>query len=250
MAMASLGVLSAVLLGLFLYVYYSGEDDSLVELTDPSPQAVEADANSTTQAGGGAATGESPETSRRQEGTPLRVYVAGAVRHPGVYELGTGDRLVDAVDAAGGASEDADLEAVNLARRIEDEEYYYIPAQLSPQERKAGPAAAKAEDGTEYGTDQRFPPLSVQFSGERTAESVGASKAQDDEPGRSVNINTATQSELEALPGIGPARSRAIIAFREQNGPFVAVEEITAVSGIGQGILDNLQGLVTVGENP
>ena len=65
-----------------------------------------------------------------------------------------------------------------------------------------------------------------------------------------VNLNTATQSDLESLPGIGPARAQAIIAFREQNGFFVAVEEITAVSGIGQGILDNLQGLITVDDAP
>ena len=65
-----------------------------------------------------------------------------------------------------------------------------------------------------------------------------------------MNLNTATQAALETLPSIGPARARAIIAFREENGLFAAVEEITAVSGIGQGILDNLQGLITVEGSP
>ena len=244
--MASLGALSVALLGLFLYVYYSGEDGGLMELTAPPSEGVDMDTGPAAQASSGAATGESPEPSREQEEPPLRVYVAGAVRNPGVYELGQGDRLVDAVDAAGGASEEADLEAVNLARRIEDEGYYYIPEKISPQEMEAGPAAAESKDGN----DQRFPPLSVQFTGEKPSDFSGEDEDQNKGPTGPVNLNTAAQSELESLPGIGPARASAIIAFREQNGPFVAVEEITAVSGIGQGILDNLQGLVTVGENP
>ena len=244
--MASLGALSVVLLALFLYVYYSGEDDGLAELTAPSSQVVETETNTATQESGSLATREPLESSNLQESPPLRVYVAGAVRHPGVYELTTGDRLVDAVDAAGGANQEADLEAVNLARRIEDEGYYYIPARISPQETKPGMAPAESEAGT----DRRFPPLSVQFASEKPSDSAEEAQTQDDGPDGPVNLNTATQSELESLPGIGPARSRAIIAFREQNGPFVAVEEITAVSGIGQGILDNIQGLVTVGENP
>jgi len=246
LALASLGALSAILLGLFLYVYYSGEDDSLAELTAPSSPLVESESSPAAQSNGGAASGETLEDSNVQEAAPLRVYVAGAVRRPGVYEMGAGDRLVDAVDAAGGASQQADLEAVNLARRIEDEGYYYIPVKVSPQEPSGEPAAAESETGT----DGRFPPLSVQFASQRPSETAGEAEAQDDGPAGPVNLNTATQSELESLPGIGPARSRAIIAFREQNGPFVAVEEITAVSGIGQGILDSLQGLVTVEENP
>ena len=68
-------------------------------------------------------------------------------------------------------------------------------------------------------------------------------------PADPVNLNLATQEQLESLPGIGPARARAIIAYRDQSGPFASIDEITAVSGIGQGILNNLQGLITVDED-
>ena len=243
---ATLGGLGIVLLGLFLYVYYSAEEDSLVELTGSSSQGTE---SSNELAAGteeeGEATKASPESLAEIAESALRVYVAGAVGQPGVYELGQGDRLVDAVEAAGGAGEDADLEAVNLAARVEDEGYYYIPVKLSPKETEPGLATVTEEAG-----DKRFPPLAIDFAKEETDPPVEEAQTPGDELGGLIDLNSATQPELETLPGIGPARSKAIIAFREQNGPFAAIEEITAVSGIGQGILDNLRGLITVEENP
>ena len=243
---ASLGGLGIVLLGLFMYVYYSAEEDSLVELTGPSTQGTESSGElaAGTEGDGEAATAP-PASLPEPVESALRVYVAGAVGQPGVYEVGQGDRLVDAVEAAGGAAEDADLEAVNLAARVEDEGYYYIPVKLSPQETEPGLATV-----TEGEKDNRFPPLAIDFAKEETDPPVEEAQTPSDESGGLIDLNRATQSELETLPGIGPARSKAIIAFRDQNGPFTAVEEITAVSGIGQGILDNLRGLITVGENP
>lgn len=235
-----------VLLGLFLYVYYSADDDGLVELTGPSSQADGVSTALTARTQDGEAAKDYPEARPEPEGATLRVYVAGAVSRPGVYELAAGDRLVDAVEAGGGAAADADLEAVNLAVRVEDEGYYYIPVKVSPREVEAGPAGAVAE-GVK---DERFPPLAIHFAGDEPSPSDEEVETPGDESGGLIDLNRASQSELETLPGIGPARARAIIAFREQNGPFVAVEEITAVSGIGQGILDNLRGLITVGENP
>ncbi len=241
-AIAVLFALSVALAAAFLLVYFGGDDTQAVELTAPDSGAGEGAESGSV---GNPVEGTAFQEDSLEDSAPeLRVYVAGAVRQPGVYPLTGGDRLVDAVEAAGGAADDADLEAVNLAVRVEDEGYYYIPAKSAQST-----ADADLETADDVSPAPQFPDVAtnrptIELPDERE-ETVG-----DGEPDGPVNLNTATQSELETLPSIGPARARAIIAHREENGPFAAVEEITAVSGIGQGILDNLQGLVTVEGSP
>ena len=241
-AIAVLFALGVALVAAFFLVYFEGDDTQAVELTAPVPDASEGAESSSLDNPVGEPV--SPEDSLEDSTPELRVYVAGAVRQPGVYPLSGGDRLVDAVEAAGGAADDADLEAVNLAMRVVDEGYYYIPAKA------AQPVSDANQETTATVTPMpRFPEAATNRP---TTESPDETEetGDDGKPARLVDLNTATQSELETLPSIGPARGRAIIAYREENGPFAAVEEITAVSGIGQGILDNLQGLVTVGDSP
>jgi len=242
-AIAFLLVLGVLLVAAFFLVYFGGNNAGQVELTSPidgtGASAVSRSPNNP------AAEPAPTQITSDDEVTELRVYVAGAVNNPGVYPLAASDRLVDGVEAAGGAMEGADLEAVNLAMRVEDEGYYYIPA------KPARPASNAGEKTTVTLTPTaRFPGAATNRP---TAESTGEAAESGEEDGESVvpvDLNTATQVELETLPSIGPARARAIIAYRDENGPFTAVDEITAVSGIGQGILDNLQGLITVGESP
>ncbi len=242
-AIALLLALGVLLVAAFFLVYFRGNDAGQVELTSPVDE------------GGAGAASRSPENpaieptppqvTSEDEVTELRVYVAGAVKNPGVYPLAAGDRLVDAVEAADGATEEADLEAVNLAMRVEDEGYYYIPA------RSAGPASNVDEKATvALPPTPRFPQAATNRRASGSPGEAEESGEEDGEPAALVDLNTATQVELETLPSIGPARARAIIAYRQESGPFAAVDEITAVSGIGQGILDNLQGLITVGEAP
>ncbi len=153
----------------------------------------------------------------------LKVYVSGAVVRPGVYTLEEGDRLEDAVDAAGGATSGADLSAVNLALRVADERYYYIPelGELSP------PAAS--------------PPIST--DGSRFSSGLVAG-----EPAAGlIDLNTAPLSSLVTLPGIGDVRAQSIIDYREQNGPFKLASDVTRVPGIGKTTYENMQDLVTVG---
>ena len=138
----------------------------------------------------------------------LRVHVSGAVAVPGVYALKEGDRLVDAIDAAGGASEGALLSCINLAARVEDEDHFHVP----------GPA--ESCQGTP----------SVPTTGENVR----------------IDLNTATVELLQTLPNIGEARARAITAFRESNGPFESVEEITDVPNIGPAIYESIRDLVQV----
>jgi competence protein ComEA len=149
----------------------------------------------------------------------VRVYIHGAVQAPGVYPAQPGDRLADALQAAGGPAEDADLTAVNLAQRVRDEGYYYIPrAGETPP-----PAAAVASPGSDS-------------SGSPGLEAGGL-----------INLNTASAEQLKALPNIGDTRAAAIVAYREQNGPFASVEQVMEVSGIGTGIYESIRDLVTVG---
>ena len=145
----------------------------------------------------------------------IRVYIGGAVQDPGVYPLQPGDRLVDALEAAGGTIEGADLNRVNLALRVQDEGYYYIP--------KEG----------------ETPPL---VATDTSAPAPGAQQGD----GGLVNLNTASADVLSTLPGIGPVKAQAILSYRQQNGPFASIEEITAVSGIGDGTYQQIRDLASV----
>lgn len=137
----------------------------------------------------------------------LYVHVSGAVRDPGLYIVPDGSRLVDAVAAAGGFTKKADRDGVNLARPVADGEQVVVP-------RKGEKSAAPATPG-----------------------GPGAA---------TVNLNTADQTALESLPGIGPALAQRILQWREDNGRFTSVDDLLAVSGIGDKMLATLRDLVTV----
>ncbi len=145
------------------------------------------------------------------------LHVLGAVVDPGIVELPLGSRVVDAIAAAGGPTDDADLAAVNLARVVVDGEQLRLPA-----------------------VGEAPPPGAAGDGGVGGAAGSGASA-----DGR-ININTADAAGLEQLPGVGPAIAARIIAWREQNGPFRSVDELTAVSGIGEKTLDGLRDQATV----
>ena len=133
----------------------------------------------------------------------LYVHVCGAVGKEGVYALSEGDRIIHAVEAAGGFAEDADREAVNLAEPVAD------------------------------GMRIRIPSLT---------ESEGQGAAQDTR----ININTASETELCTLTGIGPSRAADIVRYREQNGAFLSIEEIMNVPGIKDGLFQKIRDLITV----
>jgi competence protein ComEA len=146
---------------------------------------------------------------------PLVVEVRGEVAAPGVFALSPGARLQDAIQAAGGLSNEADLSTVNLARRLRDGELVVILVLPAP-----GSTPVLPEDGAD--------------------NSILA-----DDRGARININTATADELEALPGIGEVIARRIIAYREQNGPFRSVDDLIHVQGISDQTIDEIRDLVT-----
>ena len=147
---------------------------------------------------------------------PVVVEVRGEVQAPGVYELLPGARLQDAIAAAGGLTEDADLSTVNLARRLRDGELVVILGVLHP------------------GSTPQIP-------------TAGSGAAATDDPRARININTATADALEALPGVGDVTAARIIAYREQNGPFRSVDDLIHVQGISDRTIDGFRALVTTG---
>lgn len=146
------------------------------------------------------------------------IYVCGAVELPGVYRLGKGSRLYEAVELAGGLTGDADDTCLNMAREISDGEQVVI---LTQEE-----TAALKESGA-------YP-----VSGQEEAAAVKESGL--------VNINTADMAELTTVSGIGESRARAIIAYREKNGGFRAVEDIKKVEGIKDGLFSKIKDKITV----
>lgn len=145
-----------------------------------------------------------PLTDAGATGDPsgeLYVHVLGAVARPGLYVLDVHARLVDALAAAGGTTDDADLAAVNLARVVEDGEQIVVPTLGAAA---TSPGAAPPGDGR-------------------------------------IDLNTADQAALETLPRIGPALAERIIAWREENGRFRSVDDLLAVPGIGEKLLAGLR---------
>lgn len=157
---------------------------------------------------------------------PLIVEVGGAVNKPGVYQIETGSRVLDAIRAAGGCLAEADTASTNLAALLTDGMRIAIPFKATPV--ATIPAGVRSE------------PVVIPDIATDTPTAVPTSSGL-------ININTATQAELETLPRIGPATAQKIIAYREQHGPFQTIEELLDVSGIGPVTLADIRELITVG---
>jgi len=176
------GVLSALLVTAGAVIYVRRPASQPIEIVEPSLASV-------------------------PSSVELAVYVTGAVQNPGVYYLPEESRVQDAVEAAGGPTVNADLDRVNLAERVHDEDQIYFP---------------------EIG-EENVPSTRMGGLGEGL-----------------IDINRASLAELETLPGIGPALAQSIVDYREAHGSFDTVEGIMEVEGIGQGIFEDIRQLITV----
>jgi competence protein ComEA len=145
--------------------------------------------------------------------SPIVVYVSGAVSNVGLYSLPLGSRVNDAIQAAGGFTLEANTNMLNLADLLEDGQQIIVPTVSQP--------VATANN------DRSPNPL------------IGL-----------VDINSATLEQLDTLPEIGPKTAQDIIDYRNAHGPFVTIENIQDVSGIGPGIFDKIKNLISVGTSP
>lgn len=145
------------------------------------------------------------EESSKKE---IQVYICGEIKKPGVYKISDDKRIIDLVYMAGGFTENANLEAVNLATKLKDEDYIKIPSKKINKEDKG------EVDFKEY-SDK-------------------------------ININTATLEELKKLPRIGDALAKRIIEYRNKNGPFKRIEDLKNVSGIGDKMFENIKDMISI----
>jgi competence protein ComEA len=147
---------------------------------------------------------------------PLVVYVTGAVVEPDVYNLPPGSRVAEAISAAGGMTAQADPQALNLAQVVTDGMRIHVPD-----------ISETSQETLAENPSRSAPALEIL-----------------------ININTATQEELELLPDIGPHIAQEIIAYREANGPFQSIDEIMNVSGVGTITYNTIRDLITVTDQP
>mgnify|MGYP001049661741 CR=1 FL=1 len=143
--------------------------------------------------------------------TPFRVQISGEIIHPGIYEIPPYSRLETLVQIAGGLTEGADVNRVNLALLLDDGDYVFIP-----------------EENQDIPDIARNAPINSLISSENTFSYP-------------ININTATQEEFESLPGIGPTKAADIIEYRQKIGAFSSIEELVDIHGIGPVTLENLR---------
>ena len=163
---------------------------------------------------------ETEETlSRKEEDSPeaesVFVYVCGAVKSPGVYELKSGARVYEAIELAGGVTGEAAQELLNQAEVVSDGERIYVPDQEE---------AEAFQNGT---------------GGLETGVTDGSEKGK-------ININTAGKEELMTLTGIGEAKAESILRYREENGKFGSIEELMQVEGIKEGVFNKIKDDITI----
>lgn len=166
----------------------------------------------------------------------VTVHVAGAVRNPGVYRLASSARVVDAVLAAGGAKSGADLESINLAQTIVDTEQVFVPTRRASRSPVTVAPRLRPNRRDNQGN----------LSGSSTTTSGQAPVPGGTVPAARINLNSATASQLDTLPGVGPTTARAIISYRTKHGPFTKVEDLLNVTGIGPSKLAAMRDRVTV----
>ncbi len=158
--------------------------------------------------------GDDKEAAVPEEKELIIIHITGAVREPGVYILEEGARVFEAVEKAGGQSDDADLEMINLAEPLYDGQPVYVP-------RKSDRDSLQLSNGVSQG---------------------GLRQVKESR----ININSAGKAQLETLPGIGAAKAQSIIDYREKNGPFKSIDDLLKVTGIGDKTLEGLGDLITV----
>lgn len=158
---------------------------------------------------------------KQEEIKTIKIHISGEVKYNGIIELEEGARIDDAIKTAGGLTEDADISEVNLAYELLDGQKLYIPSKI-----------AGADDSV-------CPQIIISENGEEIIE-----KSQNDNS--KININIATQTELETLPGIGPSTAYKIIQYREKNGKFKMVEELKKIAGIGENKYKQIENFVEI----
>ena len=207
-----------MMFGVSLIPAITGCSDRAVTLSDITENSTEEEAQPGTD---GVSLDGSQVTDSGETPATITVYICGCVLNPGVYELPEGSRICDGLDAAGGFAEGADETRINLAGYLKDGDMVFFP-----EEGEEIPEGAVSEARPISGT---------------TAAGVTSGTSSS-----LININTASEDALCSLPGIGSSKAKAIIKYREDNGPFTDISQIMNVSGIGENLYNNIKDLICV----
>lgn len=210
-----LGILVAIVAGFVCYYVYA-KDEGANTVNLESDLAIQEEM-----------TGQEEE---QHSDDRILVHISGAVNKEGIVELKMGSRIADAIDKAGGIKEDADIEEINLAYLLEDGMKIKIP---NKQEKD------KQSDTVQEENIENYVTTSIGVSNVSKEEEKSK-----DMKSEKVNINIATQTELETLPGIGPSTAMKIITYRKEKGKFMKKEEIKEVSGIGESKYNKIKDLI------
>lgn len=163
----------------------------------------------------------------------IYVYITGEVNNPGIVVLPIGSRIVDAIDCAGGITQKADIMKVNLVYMLQDGMKVNIPSSI------------------ELKNNPNFEYITMSSGDEKNDSNIKNATTVDTKSESAfkvsnVNINTATQTELETLPGIGPSLALKIINYRKENGKFKSIEELKSVNGIGENKYEEIKKYIYV----
>ena len=225
-AILALIIISVVLIGYYIYyknrnIYEEFEINSITEELLDNEQKVEKTDNESNN--GSKDKTNINKSKSEEELEKIIVHITGEINNPGVVELKKGARIIDAVNEAGGFTEQADKEKINLAYILSDGMKIYIANKNE-----------KSEEQKEYITISCGDNVTMEENKMKENNNV------------LININEATQADLETLPGIGPSLALKIISHREQNGRFLSIQDIKNVSGIGENKFENIKELICV----
>ena len=221
------GITVTIVVMFFSILVGAGRNDNAKSMIESSSTSSSRFIQSQSSMGVSAASSSSnPSVSRTPSvAAKVMVDVKGAVKSPGVYEVKSGMRVVDAIEMAGGMTKSADRKNINLAMQLTDQQVVYIPLKGEIKDSDPSQLNSAATSG-------------------KSMTSGTASSANSTE--QVVNINTATKEELLTLNGVGDKKADQIINYREQQGEFKTIEDLKQVQGIGDKIFEGLQDSITV----
>ena len=178
---------------------------------------------------------------KEEKSKKIIVHISGAVKQEGVVELEENSRIADAIEKVGGLKENAETKEINLAYKLEDGMKIYVPTKEEIQN-KESQEANKENQYVYEGTKEN----QYVYEGTKENNSQRNSEEKNISVNKKVNINKASQEELDNLPGIGPSTASKILEYRKQNGNFKNIEDIKEVSGIGEAKFEKIKEMITV----
>ena len=222
-------IIGSMIIIAFLYYIYTKEDNMVISTEETAEKNL---------VGNTVENLEENEETTKENTNKIIVHVSGAVNKEGIVELEENSRISDAISKAEGLKENADTKKINLAYKLEDGMKIYIPTieeSMNQNEQNQNESQSLMDQTSQYITSSSEIIQDGQTNG--TSENKTNEK---------ININTATQTELETLPGIGPSTSLKIVNYRKENGKFKTIEDIKEVSGIGEVKYENIKDLICV----